>query len=71
MIRLQKVIEFAQSQGYATAKYLGRWHAFESYEPIMDPEEVSHIGLPYRILVDGDEIRMQTHEEVLSEFAVK
>ncbi len=63
----QKVIEFAQSQGYETALRLKNWKGFEVYEPIMKKDEVSYTGLPLLILVNGDEIRMSTPEEALEQ----
>ena len=63
----QKVIEFAQSQGYETALRLKNWKGFEVYEPIMKKDEVSYTGLPLLILVKGDEIRMSTPDEALEQ----
>ena len=60
---LEQVISFAKQQEYETAEYLDEWRGYDVYEPIHDTEETTYTGLPYVILVKGDEIRMSTEEE--------
>ena len=62
------VDEFAKTQGYETAEYLGEWRGFKCYEPIVAESEVSFVGLPLLILEDEKgNIRMSTPEEALQQ----
>ena len=70
MTNLEKAIKYAKEHGYETAESLGEWRGYDTYEPIANADEVSYIGLPYRILVRGDIVRMQTFDEVMSELSL-
>lgn len=61
------VDKFAQEHGYKGAKYNGKWKEYKVYEPYMDENKVSYIGLPLVILVnDQGEIRMSTSDEAMA-----
>jgi len=61
------VDEFAQKHGYKGAKYNGKWKEYKVYEPYMDENQVSYIGLPLAILVnDQGEIRISTSDEAMA-----
>lgn len=66
-MKITDVIEFAKTQGYQTATYLGQWKTYEVYEPIFDEADVSFVGLPLVILVSGESIRMSAAEESLEQ----
>ena len=57
-----KIEAFAKSQGYDEIEHIGLWKGFDVYTPVHD--ELMIVGLPYRILVKGDLIRMTTYDEV-------
>lgn len=62
----KNVTEFANKYGYNGAKYVGDWKEYKVYEPYMDEQQVSYIGLPMVILVnDKGEIRMSTSDEAM------
>lgn len=65
---ISKVIDFAKSKGYETAKIgtLPKWHGYDAYEPIFDTKEMPCIGLPFMILVKGEAIRMSTPDEAMA-----
>ena len=66
-MKASQIKAFAKEQGYSDAKYLNKWRGYDVYEPICgDGEDVSFIGLPYVILVKGEEIRMSTEEEAFA-----
>ena len=72
MVTKQEIVSFAQKHGYERVVYLGKWRGYDSYEPIlkgfgMDDDAVAYIGLPFTILVKGDEIRLSTAEEALQQ----
>lgn len=60
-----KIIEFANANGYDYALQIGYWNDYEVYEPIFWDDDVHIIGKPHSILFDSDndEIRMTTDEE--------
>lgn len=62
-MKLNDVIEFAKKHGYDDAKFLSKWKGYDVYEPIFDGEDDRYVGLPYVILVKGDEIRLSTPKE--------
>lgn len=63
-----EIDKFAKEQGYEKAEYLCEWRGYKCYEPIMDEEEISFVGLPLLILVDdNDNIRMSTPEEAMQQ----
>lgn len=61
----KKVKQFAQIQGYKEAVFLKKRKGYKCYEPIMQEEVVSYIGLPLVIMEKGAEIRMSTPEEAM------
>ena len=65
-MEFDEIEKFAKIHGYQTAKIGGisKWHGFDVYEPIydLDKEKVC-IGLPYVILVKGNDIRMSNVKE--------
>ena len=62
---MEKVNEFAKQNGYLKAEYLKEWKGYQCYEPIMNEDETSFVGLPLVILVSDDEMRMSTPEEAM------
>ncbi len=66
-MELEKIIEFAKENGYDSARKFKDWKGYEAYEPIVDESEDFLSGLPFMILVKGDEIRMSTPEEALEQ----
>lgn len=61
------ITKFAQDHGYKGAKYNGKWKEYKVYEPYMDENGVSYIGLPLAILVNNQgEIRMSTSDEAMA-----
>ena len=61
---LIKIIGVAEEQGYGAIKLLKDWNGYKVYDLLIDTSgEIAYIGLPYVILVKGDEIRMSTAEE--------
>ena len=66
-MNIKQVKAFAKEQGYKDVKYIDKWRGFDVYEPIYsDTEDIAYIGLPYVILVKGDNIRMSTEEEAFA-----
>lgn len=63
---LKKIKEFASEYGYDNVEYLGKWEEYEVYDPFFDDNEFHAIGLPLRILVKGDVIRMTGEEEAFT-----
>ena len=59
----ERVIDFAQQQGYDSAEYIGKWRGYDVYEPLFAGEEVACVGSPLIILVKGSKIRMSTEDE--------
>lgn len=57
--------KFAVVNGYKDAVYLKKWRGYKCYEPIMQEDSVSYIGLPLVIMVKGNEIRMSTPNEAM------
>lgn len=64
-MNINKIIKFANENGYSGAVYLNEWRGYSCYEPTFDDEDVSFVGLPLIIMVKGDEIRMSTPEEAM------
>ena len=63
----KEIDEFAQNNGYKGAKYIGNWKEYKVYEPYMEKNQVSYIGLPLVILVNANgEIRMSTPNEAMA-----
>jgi len=63
---MNKVVEFAKTNGYDKAVYSGKWHDYDVYDPCYDDNEVRFEGLPFFILVKDDTIRMSTDDEAFS-----
>jgi hypothetical protein len=66
MMDIEKIREFAKSQGYKNVQYLGKWREYDVYEPLTG-EGVACIGLPFIVLVQGDTIRMSTEKEAFQQ----
>ena len=60
---LKQVVSFARERGCETAEYQGQWRGYDVYDRVFEGEETVIVGLPYIILVKGDEIRMSTEDE--------
>lgn len=63
----EKIIKFAKAEGYDSAEYAGQWLDYEIYHPYFEGEDELHpaiVGLPFSILVKGENIRMSTTEEI-------
>lgn len=66
----KKIEEFAINNGYKTASFLCERNGYDCYEPIVDEDVISFVGLPLLILVDKQgHIRMSTPEEALQQIA--
>ena len=63
---IEKVIAFAKDQGYESAVYLGKWREFEVYKPVFGSSGIHTVGLPFKIVTDGNEIRMTTTDETFA-----
>ena len=59
---IDKVIEYAKSKGYNDIRQLESWKGYEIYEPILLHEDAI-IGIPFVIMVKGNNIRMSTINE--------
>ncbi len=51
----EKVLEFAQSEGYATVNYLGKYKEFDLYKPLYEDPHIA-TGLPVYIIVKDDKL---------------
>ena len=49
---LKQVIFFAQKNGYETVEKLNNWNGYECYEPIMDSQKETEIGVSDEIHSD-------------------
>ena len=63
MITLKEVKEFAVKYSYDDVIYKGKWKKYDVYEPIFNDDKEHIIGLPFKILVKGNSIRMSTPDE--------
>lgn len=59
----ERIQEFAAENGYTKIEKAEPWHGYDVYVPVYD--EMSYVGLPFVILVRGEEIRLSTPEEAL------
>lgn len=65
-----KIVAFANGQGYDGASPLGKWREYDVYEPTFEgtnEEAPAFVGPPLIILVKGNEIRMSTEEEAFQQ----
>lgn len=62
---LLEVTEFAKKLDYDSVKFLKKWKTYDVYEPLFNVGHSPTIGIPFVILVEGDNIRMSTVEESL------
>jgi len=62
-----KVKEFAKKNGYdekdVSLKFFGSWKGYDVYEIIYN--QLSYVGYPYIILVEGKSIRLSTEDEAM------
>lgn len=63
---MEKIKQFAKTNGYDGAEYRGTWGKYRVYEPITDGEQSACVGLPYFILANNTELRMCEQEECLT-----
>lgn len=49
----EKVLEFAQSEGYSTVNYLGKYKEYDLYKPLYKDPHIA-TGLPVYIIVKDD-----------------
>lgn len=61
-MKLSDVLKYAKENGYEDVEAAGKWNGYEVYYPIYS-EVVAYVGLPYAILVKGNEIRMTDEKE--------
>lgn len=54
-------MEYAKSKGYNDIRKLESWKGYEIYEPILYEDAI--IGIPFVIMVKGNNIRMSTINE--------
>ena len=57
---------FAKEQGYEGAVYLGNWREFEVYKPVFGESGIHTVGLPFRIVANGNEVRLTTVDETFA-----
>lgn len=62
-MELKKIKKFAIDNGYDDVEFLGRWEGFEVYYPFFNDDESHIIGLPLKILVKDDDIRISEPDE--------
>lgn len=55
--------QYAESRGYHDVRYIKKWRGYDVYEPLMASDDISFIGLPLKILVRKNLIRMTTEKE--------
>lgn len=65
-MKLEKIKEFASEYGYDDVEYLGEWEGYEVYEPFFSDGEFRAIGLPLKILVKGEVIRITEEDEAFA-----
>ena len=58
---IDKVMEYAKSKGYNDIRQLESWNGYEIFEPILHEDAI--IGIPFVIMVKGNNIRMSTPKE--------
>lgn len=61
----KKAMKFAKENGYESVQYLGKYEKYFVYEPIMDVNNTSFIGLPTVILINDEEVRMSNYDETM------
>ena len=49
----EKVLEFAQSEGYSTVNYLGKYKEYDLYKPLYEDPQIA-TGLPVYIIVKNN-----------------
>lgn len=64
-LSMKDIEAFAKKNGYETADYGGTYEDYDVWCPITDTKNYTFTGLPYLILVKGDEIKMTTPENAL------
>lgn len=68
---MNRILLFAKENLSDGAMYAGKWRGYDVYEPIDNPQpgyskyDVPATGLPYRILVKGEAIRMTSAKEAM------
>lgn len=70
-MELKKIKKFAIENGYDNVEFIGKWKKFEVYDPFFEDEETHAIGLPYKVLIENDEIRMSTPVESMELLKLK
>ena len=59
----KEIKDFAKSNGYDNAKYLGEWQGYKVYEPTFNDDKTHYVGYPLSILQKDDKIRFTTEQE--------
>lgn len=62
-MNMTAIIDYAKKQGYETAEFLRDWRGYKVFSAIYNSKENCCVGLPYIILVKGEEIRLSTPDE--------
>ena len=61
-----KIKQLAKEYGYDNAVEVGNWHGYSVYDPTFNDGEIHYVGLPLKILVKDNEIRMSTYDEAMA-----
>jgi len=62
-MNISDILAFAKAKGYVDAEPTDSWRGYDVYMPIWGYESHYDSGLPFFILVKGNEIRMSTVKE--------
>jgi len=62
-MNITDILAFAKTEGYVDAQPREPWNGYDVYLPLIGYDGPYTTGLPYVILVNGDEIRMSTVDE--------
>jgi len=60
---MDEVIAFARNEGYNSAVYVCKWRGYDVYKPTFNNGLINIVGIPVKILVRDNEIRMSTEKE--------
>ncbi|WP_432204431.1 hypothetical protein ACQ9ZF_05075 [Cetobacterium somerae] len=63
MMSLKKIKQFAIENGYDEVVYLGEWQGYKIYQPLFNDEDFPNVGLPLKIMVMDETIRMSEDDE--------
>lgn len=62
---IKDILAFGEKIGYNNLERGSDWRGFEVYQPVYPGKDIVYAGLPFVVLVKGDEIHLSTPEEAL------